>query len=61
MNYHYRVFRADGETAKLVISDWGSDAAPALRDVVGDDVPGGPIGQEIMYNFIGVVPYFSDQ
>jgi len=57
MNYHYRVFRADGDSARLVISDW---VAQALLDtVVG--VPGGPIGQEIMYNFISVQPYFSEE
>jgi hypothetical protein len=49
LNYHWRVFRADGDSAQLVISDW-----------LGDAEPGGPIGQEIMYNFISVQPYFSE-
>jgi len=49
MNYHWRVFRANGHSARLVISDW-----------IGDDKPGGPVGQELMYNFISVQPYFSE-
>ncbi len=60
MNYHYRVFRADGPTARLVISDWGCDAAWHARDVFdGTNAPIGPIGQEIMYNFITIKPYFA--
>jgi hypothetical protein len=50
MNYHYRVFRANGNSARLVISDWFNDVEP-----------GGPIGQELMYNFISVQPYFSEE
>lgn len=46
MNYHWRVFRAQGETAQLSISDWASP-----------DAPGGPLGQEIMCNFAQVQPY----
>ena len=48
MTYHWRVFRANGKTARLTISDWAS----------ADD-PGGPIGQELMANFIEVEPYFE--
>ncbi len=48
MNYHHRVFRAKGKTAKLSISDWSSH-----------NEPGGPIGQELMINFVEVQPYFS--
>ena len=47
MNYHWRVFRAEGETARLAVSDW-----------ITEDDPGGPAGQELMYNFISVQPYF---
>ncbi|MDO9575848.1 MAG: LamG domain-containing protein [bacterium] len=47
--YFYRVFRAKGGPAKLVISDWASDKEP-----------GGPIGQELMFNFIEVQPYLED-
>lgn len=49
MVYHWRVFRAKGTTAKLTISDWDS----------GSD-PGGPIGQELMYNFVEIQPYYSE-
>ena len=48
MNYHWRVFRAKGTTAKLTVSDWQSD-----------HTPGGPAGQELMYNFVQVQPYFA--
>ena len=46
-NWHVRVFRAKARTARLTISDWAAD-----------DKPGGPIGQELMYNFIKVQPYW---
>jgi hypothetical protein len=49
MNYHQRVFRAAGETAELVISDWASDTEP-----------GGEIGQELIFNFIEIQPYMED-
>jgi hypothetical protein len=49
MVFHWRVFRAKGTTAKLTISDWA-----------GDSDPGGPIGQELMYNFIEIQPYYSE-
>ena len=49
VNYYWRVFRAKGKTAKLTISDWATDRQP-----------GGPIGQELMYNFIQVQPYFEE-
>ena len=50
LNYHYRFFRAHGKTANLVISDWMTDTEPA-----------GPIGQELIYNFISVQPYSSEE
>jgi len=46
MNYHWIVFRAKRTEAKLEISDWSSDREP-----------GGPIGQELMMNFVQVQPY----
>ncbi len=49
MNVHRLVFRALDTTAKLTISDW-ADAT----------TPGGPIGQEILYNFVEVQPYIED-
>ena len=48
MNYHWRVFRANGTTAELTVSDWQSDKEP-----------GGPIGQELMFNFIEIQPYLE--
>jgi hypothetical protein len=48
-NYHWRVFRATGTTARLTVSDW---AAP--------DAPGGPVGLQIMCNFAHVRPYLPD-
>ncbi|HDY65567.1 MAG TPA: LamG domain-containing protein [Phycisphaerae bacterium] len=42
------IFRAKGPTATLVISDWESNAKP-----------GGPVGQELMFNNIDVHPYLE--
>jgi hypothetical protein len=47
-NYYWRLFRAKGTSATLTISDWATDSGP-----------GGPIGQELMFNFIEVQPYFA--
>ncbi|MBM2832902.1 MAG: hypothetical protein HW406_63 [Candidatus Brocadiaceae bacterium] len=49
MNYHWRVFRAKGTTAKLTVKDWKNDKEP-----------GSPIGQELMYNFIEIQPYLEE-
>ncbi|MBI4244531.1 MAG: hypothetical protein HY606_10610 [Planctomycetes bacterium] len=48
MNYHWKVFRAKGESAKLTITDW-----------INDKEQGGPINQELIFNFIEVQPYFE--
>ena len=48
MNYHWRRFRATGTTAELTVSDW-----------VGDDEPGGPVGRQLMVNFIEIQPYLD--
>jgi len=48
MNLHERVFRPRAETAEVTVSDWASE-----------DQPGGPIGQELMFSFIEVQPYFD--
>ncbi|MBI3923549.1 MAG: LamG domain-containing protein [Armatimonadetes bacterium] len=48
MNYHFCVFRAKGREAKLTIADWTSDTDP-----------GGPVGQELMLNFVEVQPYLE--
>jgi hypothetical protein len=44
-----QVFRPAGESATLVISDWSTDADP-----------GGPVGQELILNFVEVEPFFLD-
>ncbi|HUT34595.1 MAG TPA: hypothetical protein VNE39_13995 [Planctomycetota bacterium] len=49
MNYHHRVFRAKGTTARLTIADWASKAEP-----------GGPAAQELMFSFIEVQPYWEE-
>jgi hypothetical protein len=49
MIYHWRVFRAKGTTAMLTITDWESETKP-----------GGPVGQELMHNFIEIQPYYLD-
>jgi hypothetical protein len=49
VNTHFRLFRAKSPTAALRISDWATS-----------DAPGGPIGQELMLNFIEVQPYFEN-
>ena len=49
MNYHWRVFRAKGTTARLAVSDWKSEHEP-----------GGPVGQELMFNFVEVQPYLEN-
>ena len=49
MTFHRRIFRATEPTAQLTISDWASS-----------DDPGGPVGQELMVNFVEIEPYFTD-
>ncbi len=49
MNYHQRVFRAQGKTARLSLSDWASERES-----------GGPAGEELVWNFVQVQPYFPD-
>lgn len=46
-NYYVKVFRATTVTAKLTISDWAGDE------------PGGLVGQELMFNFVEIEPYFQ--
>ena len=48
MNLHQRLFRARSTTAELVICDWASPSDP-----------GGPVGQQLMFNFVEVQPYFE--
>jgi len=50
VTYHWRVFRAESKTARLTVSDWAND-----------DKPGGPIGQEMAFNFIQIQPYLPER
>lgn len=45
---HQLIFRARGSTARLSISDWRTDQDP-----------GGPVGQELIFNNIDVHPYLE--
>ena len=49
MNYHWRIFRPKDTTARLTIKDWA-----------GEDKPGGPVGKQLICNYVMVQPYFSD-
>ena len=46
LNYHQVVFRAQGDSSALRLSDW-----------VSDQSAGGPVGEELIWNFIQVQPY----
>lgn len=48
LTYHRIVFRARASEALLTISDWANEKEP-----------GGPIGQQLMHNFIEVQPYLE--
>ena len=43
------VFRAKSGEARLTISDW-----------VGEKQRGGPVGQELIFNFVEVEPFLMD-
>ena len=49
LTYHRIVFRPGNAQAVLTVSDWA-----------GDDQPGGPTGQRLMFNFFEVQPYLED-
>jgi hypothetical protein len=46
ITYHWKVFRAKSPTAKLTVSDWPTETAPA-----------GPFGQQQTFNFLEIQPY----
>jgi hypothetical protein len=48
-NHHRVLFRATRSTARITISDW---ATPTDA--------GGPVGQELMFNYVQVEPYFEE-
>ena len=47
-NHIRRVFRPHGESSILTISDWPSESDP-----------GGPVGQELIMNFVEVEPFYE--
>ncbi len=47
-NFHRIVFRPEGRTAELAISDWANSIDP-----------GGPVGQETVFNFVEVQPFLE--
>ena len=48
ITYHWYLFRANGTTANLTVSDWSDDGKP-----------GGEIGRELMYNYVHVQSYYE--
>ena len=56
VTYCVVVFRAVQKTADLVVSDWASDPSAGS----GQADPGGPIGQELAFNFLELQPYLED-
>lgn len=49
MTYHWLRFRATGQTATLRLSDWAKPGEP-----------GGPVGQQMMLNFVEVQPVLEN-
>ena len=49
MNYHWRVFRAKSPTVRLMVTDWKDGSEP-----------GGPAGQELIFNFLELQPYLAE-
>ena len=64
ITFYRLVFRAKALTATLTVSDWQSDpstSSPRGRSgQAGQEEPGGPVGQELMFNFIEIQPYMGD-
>ena len=46
ITYHWKVFRAKGTTARVIVSDWPSEMDPAI-----------PFGLEQTFNFLEIQPY----
>jgi len=46
--YHWQLFQAKDKTARVTITDWSSKSKA-----------GGPIGQQLVFNYIQVHPYFT--
>ncbi len=49
MNLHHQVFRPTSLNVTLTIADWATPSSP-----------GGPLGQELIYNRIAVEPYYPE-
>jgi hypothetical protein len=49
-NIHHLVFRATEKTGRITISDWTTPSEP-----------GGPIDQQLMFNFVELQPYWSGE
>ena len=50
LTYYWYLFRAEGKRARVTITDWATG-----------DQPGGPIGQQLIFNYIQVHPYFATE
>ena len=48
LTYYWYLFRAEGKRARVTITDWATG-----------DQPGGPVGQQLIFNYIQVHPYFA--
>ena len=48
LTYYWILFRAEGESARVTVMDWASE-----------EEPGGPEGQQLIFNFLQVHPYFE--
>jgi hypothetical protein len=48
LNFHRIVFRARTKRSRLTLSDWETA-----------ETPGGPLGQEVLFNFVQIQPYLE--
>ncbi len=48
LNYHWRTFLAKSPSARLTVTDWKDQSQP-----------GGPAGQELLFNFLELQPYLA--
>lgn len=47
-NHHFHVFRATDQTATIELIDW-----------VDEQAPGGPVGEQLLFNFVEVQPWLE--
>jgi hypothetical protein len=50
LTYYWYLFRAEGKRARVTITDWATG-----------DQAGGPVGQQLIFNYIQVHPYFAPE